>query len=253
MKVFLYVVLAFLLAVLANQIFRIVVLYRRSKKPREEKSESNEGNNQRTIPTRQNQYSQALELELKLEMERKLKIQEESFTTLLSQCRQEWRDSHFTEKLWPLEPVSPDEDKWEVVEHYFSEDVEIEDGFRRLKEMTFSGDYRLLTGSRRAMKWIIANADSLVGKGQHPVILPIVVEADFNPRPVDVPPTGSNGSHRIFPVFFVFDMFIGPRRCLELYTVWDGGGQKKNDVGSGCSWLILKRKTEQDDGLKRRM
>lgn len=76
------------------------------------------------------------------------------FQSLLAACRQDLVEPEFTEKHYPLEPVAPDEDKWEVVEHKFDGKMKGEDAFTELRAM----GYRLC-GPRRAMEFIAAHPD----------------------------------------------------------------------------------------------
>jgi len=82
--------------------------------------------------------------------------------TLLAACRQVWVDPDFNEENFPLEPVAPDEDEWEVHERHFEKKVFGEKTFRRLEEM----GYRLC-GPRWAMQYIAEHPDLQLN---HPLI-----------------------------------------------------------------------------------
>lgn len=75
-----------------------------------------------------------------------------TFDELLADCKQDFISHNFKEKYFPLEPIAPDEDKWEVCEYHFKTKITGQDAFRELRKM----GYRLLDGSRRAMEYMAA-------------------------------------------------------------------------------------------------
>jgi hypothetical protein len=87
-----------------------------------------------------------------------------NFRRLLDMCKQDWVSSDFNEANFPLEPVAPDEAEWEVVEHHFDRMVIGEEAFAELEKL----GYRLLGGSRRAMKFIAAHLDIQL---DHPLVI----------------------------------------------------------------------------------
>jgi hypothetical protein len=87
-----------------------------------------------------------------------------TFQSLLLACRQYWVSPSFNETNYPLEPVAPDEDEWEVYKYHFETKVKSEEIFLRLEEM----GYRLLGGSRRAMEFIAENHDLQL---DHPFVI----------------------------------------------------------------------------------
>lgn len=136
----------------------------------------------------------------------------ESFQNLLAACKQDgYRDPEFTESRWPLEPVAPDEDDYEEIEHHFTGTMTIEEGLRRLSEMETKGEIRLLKGSRRAMKYIAAHPNAQL---DYSIILPLRAQ-------------DSNGGW-VVPIF----CHDGPRRFLDLCYL-DG------EADPDCSWLVL--------------
>jgi hypothetical protein len=86
-----------------------------------------------------------------------------TFQSLLAACRQDWVSSDFNETNFPLEPVSPDEDEWEVVEYHFGRLVTGEEAFSELEKM----GYRLC-GPRRAMEFVAVHPDI---QGDHPLVV----------------------------------------------------------------------------------
>jgi hypothetical protein len=72
-----------------------------------------------------------------------------TFQSLLAACQQDGVHPDFIEEHFPLEPVAPDEDEWEVYEHRFEETMNGEEAFRRLEGL----GYRFC-GVRRAMEFI---------------------------------------------------------------------------------------------------
>ena len=144
---------------------------------------------------------------------------QESFADLLYACfKQEDVDADFIEARWPLEPVEPNEDDWEVAEHNFGAMITLTQGRRLLEEMAARGEIRLLTGSRRAMKWIVEHPEVPM---DHAVILPLQVRVGFSEK-------GFFG----MPVFY--KNYLG-RPSLNLHN-------SNNLAYQTCCWLVLRKK-----------
>jgi len=48
-------------------------------------------------------------------------VVQRTFADMLAACKQKWWNPDFTESRFPLEPVTVDENEWEMGEHFFSE------------------------------------------------------------------------------------------------------------------------------------
>lgn len=84
------------------------------------------------------------------QQENKVVAVSRSFDELLAACKQDWFSPYFNEKYFPLEPIAPDESKWEIYEHHFNQQVNGPNAFKRLEEL----GYRLCGGTRRAMEYV---------------------------------------------------------------------------------------------------
>jgi len=73
-----------------------------------------------------------------------------TFQGLLATCKQDEVDYRFNEGHFSLEPVAPNEDDWEVHEHFFSASV---DGLKAFGALEQLGNYQPC-GPRRAMTFI---------------------------------------------------------------------------------------------------
>lgn len=147
----------------------------------------------------------------------------QTFQSLLEACHQGGhRKPDFTESRWPLEPVAADEADWEVVEHHIQSSGTLTEGLHWLERLAVIdsvrslGDFRLLTGSRRAMEYISTHQEAQL---DHPIILPLRAQ-------------DSDGLW-CFPVFS--RDWYGRQRNLNLDS---------SDVTfrSHYSWLVLCRK-----------
>ncbi len=87
-----------------------------------------------------------------------------TFAELLAACRQGWVNPDFNEANFPLEPVAPDEDDWEVYEYHFKDVVTGEQAMKELEAM----GYRLLGGSRRGLEFLAKNSDLQM---DHPLVI----------------------------------------------------------------------------------
>jgi len=142
----------------------------------------------------------------------------ESFAELLAACKfDENVLKKFNEENWPLEPVEPDEDEWEVFEYQFPKVTMIDQGLEQLQEMVVKGEIRLLTGSRRALKWIAEHPNAQL---DHSIILPIPERVAFN--------------QMVIPVF---EAGYPHRRIINFRLVDTAAFQN-------FRWLVLRKKAE---------
>lgn len=143
-----------------------------------------------------------------------------SFTDLLAACRQDWVNSDFNEKNFPLEPIADDEAGWEVCEHHFGRAV---NGSEAFKELVENPDYRLC-GPRRAMEYI--SNGHLNDQLDHPLIVTAI------------------GGHRPSEPWKAFDhrpyvpVFLGDCDGRILRVCYLDSGFK---LSSG--WLVLRKRS----------
>ncbi|MDP3244866.1 MAG: hypothetical protein Q8M83_04400 [bacterium] len=139
------------------------------------------------------------------------------FRKLLVACHPTYFDSRFTREPWSLEPVTSEEDEYEIFERHFNGTVTIKEGFRRLTKMAAKGEIHLLVGSRRALVWIAAHQDVCL---DHPVVVALLKK-------------DPNG----FLVAPVFSRIIGGSDGSNLIL-----HHQSTKVPPECGWLVLRRK-----------
>ena len=138
-----------------------------------------------------------------------------SFTDLLSACKQVWVNDNFNENNFPLEPAAPDESEYEVYEHHFDKTVKGMDVFKKLEDI----GYRLC-GPRRAMGYI-ANGH-LNDQLAHPLIITARGQGS------------TDYWYAYAPVFEIFDGNYGGC-CLVLVSL-------DRDFDPFYGWLVLRKK-----------
>jgi hypothetical protein len=133
-----------------------------------------------------------------------------AFQALPAACQQELVHPYSNEQNFPLEPISPDEDDWEVCKYHFPGIVNGEEAFSELEKL----GYRLLGGLRRATQFVVDHPDLLL---KHELI----VTASWQ---------GSNG-YRYAPLFS-----LGSHGCnIQLYGL-------QGFYNSTYGWLVLKKR-----------
>lgn len=139
-----------------------------------------------------------------------MKSAAKTFAELLAACRQGWVNPDFNEANFPLEPVAPDEDDWEVYEYHFKDVVTGEQAMKELEAM----GYRLLGGSRRGLEFLAKNSDLQMDH-------PLVITARWQDRDGDWCAPIANRSD--------------DGRFLGL-------GYLDNDFSPDCGWLVLRKR-----------
>ncbi len=148
-------------------------------------------------------------------------IKQKSFAELLADCKLDVVNPMFNEAGWPLEPVEPYENEWELNdERVFENTVTIEQGLNLLGEMSTDGHVRCPNGSRQAMEWLAKNPDKQL---DYPIILPVLQR---------------NSTEKIVPIFMSRHEAGGKIKRL-LVT-----GRLDTKVYSSCRWLILRKRTK---------